>query len=271
MGIKFKNVSYKKNMGKLNLDLKTDQVISVIGDNENIINLFFKLIYGLELPTEGEIAINRSLIDCKTNNKKLVQIRNKIAYLTPNSDEMLFNINILEEIKYGISKQKDIRISEFLQLFNLDENILKKTYTEISDSEKRKICLLSILLKDAPITLLLNPTAYLDTKSKQNLIKYLRKEKRNKKLFIVSSWDSDFLLQVSDEIILFNKTDVTVEKDKYKIFSNEKMMNEFQLNVPWVIKFKNRVLELKKIKLNNRDNVNDLLKDIYRNATKFTK
>ena len=54
-------------------------------------------------------------------------------------------------------------------------------------------------------------------------------------------------------------------------FGNKKIMNRLKMDVSWVLKFKNKVLEMKKIKLNNRDHVNDLLKDIYRNATEINK
>ena len=148
---------------------------------------------------------------------------------------------------------------------------------EISSSEKRKINIISVLLKDSKVTLLSNLSDSLDTKSKQNLVKYLRKEKRNNKLYIVSSTNADFLLQVADSVIVVNNKNSSVtdaikfESDKYSVFEDTKVMNNIGMDMAWVIKFKNRVREMKNIKLNHRDNVNDLLKDIYRNATKVNK
>ena len=276
MGIKFKNVSYKESIKKINLDLVANQVVAIIGEDEGVKDIF-DLIYGFKLPCDGEISVNRNIINADVNEKKLVKIRNNVAYLTENDNDMLFNINVLEDIKYGINKLNDKKLYEFLEMFNLDEKILSKDYMEISSSEKRKINIISVLLKDSKVTLLSNLSDSLDTKSKQNLVKYLRKEKRNNKLYIVSSTNADFLLQVADSVIVVNNKNSSVtdaikfESDKYSVFEDTKVMNNIGMDMAWVIKFKNRVREMKNIKLNHRDNVNDLLKDIYRNATKVNK
>ncbi|MBQ9072575.1 MAG: ATP-binding cassette domain-containing protein [Bacilli bacterium] len=268
MGIKFKNVCYG-NIDKLNLDLHSNEVVSVIGADEKMVNDFLDLIYGFKIPTEGEIVVNRKTINNKVNDNKLAKIRECIAYLIPDSNSMLFNINVLEDIKYGLNKVNDKKLYDLLELFNLEEKILSKNYTELSDSEKKKICLISILLKDTKITILSNLCDYFDSKTKSNLVKYLRKEKRSDKLFIITSQDTDFILQVSDRVLTMSDREIKLEQDKYNFFSNQDLMYRFQMSMPFVVKFRNSVLNKKKIKLNNRDNVNDLLKDIYRNASKI--
>ena len=270
MGIKFKDVSYKDYIKNLNLDLVSNQVISIIGEEE-IIDDFFDLIYGVDLPENGEIVVNKNAISATIDNKKLDNLRKNIAYLASYCDDILFNINVLEDIKYGLGKISDKKIYELLELLNLDDKVLNKNYTEISDSEKKKICLISALLKDSKITLLNNLTDSLDSKTRYNLVKFLRKEKRNNKIFVISDQNTDFLLQVSDSILVINEQGIKLENDKYSLFSNEKLINSFKISVPWVIRVKNKVLDMKNIKLNHRDNVNDLLKDIYRNATKVNK
>lgn len=270
MAVKFKNVSFKDYINKLDLELKSNQVISIIGEEDKV-NSIFDLIYGVQLPDEGEILINRNIINNKKNVKKIKSLRKNVAYLLAECDDILFNINILEDIKYGLNKVSYKKLCELLNLFNLDEKVLNKNYTEISDSEKKKICIISTLLKDAKITILSNLTDYLDTKCIQNLVKILRKEKRNNRLFIITSQNSDFLLQVSDSIITIIDTEIKLDEDKYKIFSSIETMSSVKMELPLAVKFKNKAFELKNIRLTKRDNVNDLLKDIYRNAEKSNK
>ena len=94
MAIKFKNVSYKNNIKTVNLNLGLNKVISIIGDNEENINSIFNLIYGFKLPVDGEIAINKKVINSNMDDKEIMQIRKKISYVTDNCDNVLFNINI---------------------------------------------------------------------------------------------------------------------------------------------------------------------------------
>ena len=102
-------------------------------------------------------------------------------------------------------------------------------------------------MKDSKVILLDNPTSGLDYKSTQNLIKFLKKEKRNGKIIILTSYNSDFVLQVSDRVIVIDDKKVILDEDKYKAMSNKDLLNRVHFETPNIINFENRVLELKKI------------------------
>ena len=173
------------------------------------------------------------------------------------------NINILEDIKYGLNKFDYNKFYELLKYFGLDDKILKKNYNDLSDGEKKKILLIKTFMSDSKIIILDDVTSALDSKSIDKLIKYLKKEKRNR-MILITSFDSDFLLSVSDNIIILD--DGIIYSDKYFAFSNEILLNKVGMNMPSVLKFRQIVLNKKNIKLIYRDNINDLIKDIYRNV-----
>lgn len=271
MGIKFKDITYNNIAEPININLETNQIISVMSRDCDKIDSFFDLLYGKTLPIEGKISIDRSVMNNKTDKRKLKNIRKKVSYLPCDFEQMLFNINILEDIKYGMKNINNEQVFEFLEMLNLDRCILDKNYSELSISEKKKICIICVLIQDLKIVLLPNLSDFLDKKSKQNLIKYLRKEKRKNKLFIISSNNSEFILQASDSILVINENNINTIQDKYSLLGNSDLMKSFDMEVPKVIEFQNKVLNQKSIKLGNRDNINDLIKDVYRNATKINK
>ena len=53
---------------------------------------------------------------------------------------------------------------------------------------------------------------------------------------------------------------------KYKIFKLNSLLKKANQQMPNVSLIEKKVLEIKNKKLGNRDNINDLIKDIYRNA-----
>lgn len=266
MEIKLKNVTYKKNIKKLNLTFKENEITSIIGKNSCGKTDILDLIYCTDLLEDGEIKIGDLIIDKNIKLKKVLQIRRNISYLVDDYKKQLFNINIFEDIKYAIGNINKELLENLLKLFDLNEDILSKNYLEISRGEKKKICLIITFLKDSKVILLDNPTSGLDYKSTQNLIKFLKKEKRNGKIIILTSYNSDFVLQVSDRVIVIDDKKFILDEDKYKAMSNKDLLNRVHFETPNIINFENRVLELKKIKLGYRDNINDLIKDIYRNV-----
>lgn len=266
MAIKFNEIKYKNIFNELNLDIKNNQILSLVGKNSSGKTSFFNLIYCLHLDFSGKITIDRKNIDNKTKNKEIDIIRKKQFYLTQEFYAQLFSINILEDIKYAVPNYKIAELEELLKYFNLNNDILKKTFNELSLGERKKILLIIMFLKDSKILLLDDPTSNLDQKTIDNLIKLLKKEKRKNKIIIISSQDSDFLLNITDTILMIENNNITKIDDKYSFFENRELLNKCSLAMPNILLFREVVLNKKNIKLMNRDNINDLIKDIYRSA-----
>ena len=79
--------------------------------------------------------------------------------------------------------------------------------------------------------------------------------------------DSDFLLRIADSFIILDNGKVINSIDKYNIFTDTQILDRVGMSVPSVLDFKMKA-NLKKIKLMYRDNIDDLIKDVYRNAEK---
>ena len=226
MEIKLVNIN-NKNFKDLSLDIKENGVYSVLGSYKSTL---FNLIYGLDLNFTGDIKIGRKKINSNSKNK----------------DKLDTN-----------------RLFELLKYFSLDEGILKKNYSDLSSGEKKKILIIKIFMSDKKIVLLDDVTSGLDSKSIENVAKLIKKEKRNR-IILITSNDSNFLLSVSDNVLLLDSG--LMCGNKYEIFDNEELLNKLGMDMPDVLKFRKVALNKKNIKLMYRDNINDLIKDIYRNV-----
>lgn len=248
MEIKFNNVCLNKIVNDFNLNISSD-IYSFIGmtisDIKNILNGNF---------TSGEVCIGKKKIKPKEKIKN--NINEDIAYL----DSNLFNINIYEDLRYGNKNIDKIKILEYFNTFDLDDSILKKNYTEISRGEVSKILLIKMLIEDKKIYIMENPSLYLDNKSENTLIKYLKALKHKDKLIIILTNNIEFAFKSSSNIVIINNK-IKICDNKYNIFDSFNKIPK-----PEIIDFIYYVKDEKNVKLCNRDNINDLVKDIYRNA-----
>ena len=264
MEIKLNNVC-TKNLKNINIKFTEKEITALVGNVQSIKKDIINVICGLEEITSGEVKYGRKKQDENTSEEKILAIKKDIFHINENSSRMLFNININEDIKFYLSDYDELRLKELLKNFNLNEKILEKSYLDLSSSDAQKILLIIAFMSSAKIIILENPNINLDNKSIQTLIKELKKLKREEKIILITSYNSDFLLEVSDTVIVLDDN-IIKEGNKYQIFADRDVLEKVSLSIPKVLKFINKVKELKNIKLGYRDNINDLIKDIYRHA-----
>jgi len=97
------------------------------------------------------------------------------------------------------------------------------------------------------------------------LQKNLLKNRFHKTIIIVSH-DIDLIHKLCDHIYLISNGKLIKDGTKYVIFTDIELLNKYHIATPKVIEFSKKVLEKKNVKLGYRDEINDLLKDIYRYA-----
>ena len=184
------------------------------------------------------------------------QNKDKVCYVDLCNYDNMFNSTVYLDITNNLNNIEIIKLKGFLELFKLDFSIL-------SNSEKKKIILVSAFLTDKNIIVINNSIVGLDTESKLSLIRVIKHEKRNNKAIILYSLDSNFIHQVSDKIL-----DIEDKKiyDKYNFFLRTKKIDKYNLKMPDIEIFRKVAKDKKNIKLTKTDNINDLIKDVYRNV-----
>ena len=248
MEVMFNNVDFnykdKNIFNSLNLKFNSSVITGVIGNGKTTL---INLIIGNLKPDSGDITIGGG------NNTF------NIAYVPSIIDYTKTGYEILN------SKTKSFDIDDILKIVDLDKSKLDKQLYLLSESEKNKILLGSVLIQDRDLLILDSIDSILDYKTKSLLIKFLRSLKvRYGRTIIIGSNDVDFIHSVCDEVLLLNNKPVIM--DKYKIFNNEKLMKDSNIEIPKLIEISNLIYKKKNIKIGYRDDIKDLIKDMYRYA-----
>ena len=150
-------------------------------------------------------------------------------------------------------------------MVGLSSDYLDKKIENLSKGEKTLVSIASILAFNPKVILLDEPTNSLDYEYKNKIIKLLKmlKNKYNKTI-LISSHDIDFVLKVTDNVFVIDDGKIVLSGDKYEVLSDFDVLNKVGLKCPQILEFSNTVKIKKNMKIGYRDEVNDLLKDIYR-------
>lgn len=282
MEIKFENVGYiynektpleKEVLKDLNFAIKPNQINAIIGKSGSGKTTIIEMIESLIIPTTGRIKIDNCYIEKESKIVNIRLLRFQVGLIFEFPEDQFFNSTVEKEISFGLKtfnyKTDEIktRVSNALKMVGLDDSYLSRNPHTLSNGEKRKVAIASVLVFNPKVIILDEPTVGLDSNSKENLIRLIKmlKNKYNKTIIIVTQ-DVDFLHRLADYIFVLSDKQIVLEGTKYEVFTKVEELKKYGLGVPKIIEFTHKVLVDKGVKLGYRDEIKDLIKDIYRNV-----
>ena len=255
------------NFKKLNMCIFDAKVTTIIGDNASGKSIIGEVLSTLRKPDNGKFIIDKNVLDLKRQDVDYNRLRFDIGYVVQNTDITFFERTVEGHMVYQLSiynyKKTKKRIMDSLKMVGLDSSFINRKIKTLSDSERFMVALATTLSINPKVLVLDDPTCFLDESKKDNLYKLIKlmKLKYNKTIVILSN-DTDFILRVADYIYVINNNKILIHGNKYDVLTSSKLKNT-NINIPDIIKFQKMFENKTKIKLEYRDNVNDLIKDIY--------
>lgn len=281
MEVKLENVSFsyqkehyqKRNiLENISFTLVEGTITGLIGKSGSGKTTLLELLDGLLLPNDGIIQVGEFVITSNTNRFHLDKIRSKVGLLFQYSEEQFFHKTVREELLFRLHlyhyhvEEATKRMQEAMNLVGLSETILEKNPFTLSCGEKRKVAIASVLIYNPKILLFDEPTTGLDSVSKKQFVKLCKILKnRYQKTILIASHDTDFLHMICDDVLILSNGKIVENGSKYEVF--EKELKKYGVTSPQIISFSKKVLEKKNIRLGYRDDIKDLIKDIYRNVS----
>jgi len=185
--------SYDNNemvLKNINLDVKPGEILALVGMSGggktslvNLIPRFFDV-------TKGAVKINGTDI----RKTSISDLRKQVAIVT--QEPILFNDTIRKNISYGkpdatdqeiVEAAKAAYIYKFVQsLPNGFDTVIGELGSRLSGGEKQRMCIARALLKDAPILILDEATASLDTESERLVQKALENLMKGRTSFVIA-------------------------------------------------------------------------------------
>lgn len=193
--------SYENVFENVNLQLDTAWRLGLTGRNGRGKTTLMKILMG-ELEYTGKIISPSDF-----------------EYFPFIPDNLYFTADVIRDIA---PQTEDWEIMREFNLLEVDENLLYRQFSTLSNGEQTKILIIGMFLRENSFLLIDEPTNHLDVHGREILAEYLKK----KSGFILVSHDRAFLDMCIDHILVINKTNIDVQKGNFSSWNENRQRQE---------------------------------------------
>lgn len=241
---RFDHVSFQYSDGtkalyELSLSIPKGKKVAILGENGSGKSTFFKLLIGLEKPTNGEIQfLNETLHYSK---KQLINLRERVGFIFQEADNQLFASTVKQDILYGPINLKwpyekiEHNVSSAIQLTEL-EDLTERPIHFLSGGQKKRVTIAGVYAMDPKIYILDEPTSSLDYYFSNQLTTYLDELDDGERTFLYSTHQVNLIYEWADHFIVFHKGQLLYSGQRDALFSNDALLVKAHIEKPWLVK-----------------------------------
>lgn len=214
MNVRIENKDILKD---INIEFCEGKIYSILGENGAGKSTLLKAIMNL-IRYNGTIKLR----DKKLSKIKSSEIAHYIGYVSQNPNDYISKDTVYDEVKFTLDNfgiDNTTQVDEVLKELGID-NLRDKNPRDISEGEKERVAIASILVMNTDIILLDEPSKGLDYESKKKLGDILNHLKEQGRTIIMVSHDIDYVAEYSDNIILLLNGEI-IDKGKTRDILSE--------------------------------------------------
>lgn len=235
MGIKVKDLFYTYNKGLpdetnaingISFEMPDNSIMGIIGPTGSGKSTLLMLLSGLIKPDSGNIKLKG---------------RAGIVFQYP--EYQLFEETVLKDVAFGPTNLgiKGPRLTKLIKdsmaLVGLDyDQLANKSPFDLSGGEKRRVAIAGILAMSPRLLILDEPTAGLDPKAKQSILKMIQKiHKQNQIDVILVSHNMDDIARLCDSILVLNQGNLMLQGSPGEVFADSNLLSQIGLSKPIIM------------------------------------
>jgi nitrate/nitrite transport system ATP-binding protein len=184
----------------VNLEIKKDEIISIIGHSGCGKSTLLNMISGLDAQTSGHIILeNKEVKGPRPDRAVVFQNHSLLPWLTVYQNIEMAVKKVMPELNADELKE---RVEHFISMVNLD-HAAKKLPDEISGGMKQRVGIARALSITPKVLLMDEPFGALDSLTRANLQEHLmRIQQKVKNTVVIITHDIDEAVLLSDRVIM---------------------------------------------------------------------
>lgn len=230
---------YKKALNNININIEHGEFIAIIGHTGSGKSTLIQHLNGLLKPTVGQILLDDK--DINEDKKALKIVRQRIGLVFQYPEHQLFETTIYKDVAFGPKnmglnhEEIDKRVREALLAVGIKEEYFEKSPFDLSGGQKRRVAIAGVLAMRPEILILDEPTAGLDPKGRDEILKNIKNlhDKYNITIILVSHSMED-VSRLANRIIVINKGEIILDNTVKNVFKEVDLLESTGLGVPQI-------------------------------------
>jgi len=179
----------------------------------------------------GRVLIN----ELDTRKNKVSELARKVGLVFQNPDWQIFNLTVKDEVAFGLRNldfdKIEKRVREALKIVGL-ERFEKRDPQTLSQGQKQKLCVASVIATNPAFIVLDEPTSQLDYKNTVNIHEILKKLNEKDKTILLIEHDTDFLAEYTDRVLVMSDGMIIKNGKTDKVFSQMGFLKKLGIKIP---------------------------------------
>lgn len=228
------NLIIKNAIDDVSLEVKKGEFVALLGHNGCGKSTMAKHFNAMLLPQGGNIYVDG--IDTKTEEKTF-DIRKQVGLVLQNPDNQLVASIVEEDVAFGpenlgVPPQKiRERVDNALKAVDMYEYRKHAPY-KLSGGQKQRIAIAGIIAMEPDCIVLDEPTAMLDPKGRDEVLKAIQKlnKENNITIILITHYMDEAVL--ADRVIVMDKGKILTQGVPREVFSQVHLLKKHRLDVP---------------------------------------
>lgn len=223
----------------INLKIEDGEFIGIIGHTGSGKSTLIQHLNGLIKATSGGIYYNGE--DIYDKDYDLRALRSRVGLVFQYPEHQLFETTIFEDVCFGPKNQGleqaeiEARAYGALQSVGLSEDIYFHSPFDLSGGQKRRVAIAGVLAMEPEVLILDEPTAGLDPKGRDDILKLLSRLHKEKNITIILvSHSMEDVARYVDRIIVMNQGEVIYDNVPKEVFAHYEALEQIGLAAPQV-------------------------------------
>lgn len=218
----------------VNMDVEQGQFIAILGHNGSGKSSLAKHINGLLQPAEGAVYVKGMNT---ADEDEIWQIRQTAGIVLQNPDNQIIGNIVEEDVAFGPENigvpTEDIwrRVAQSLEAVGMEAFRLSSP-GRLSGGQKQRVAIAGILAMEPECIILDEPTAMLDPKGREDVIRTIHRLNREKGITIILITHKMDEVVEADKLFVMDHGKVVMSGTPKEVFSDVEQIKKYRLEVP---------------------------------------
>jgi len=221
----------------VNMTVADGELLGLIGPARAGKSTLIQYFNGLFVPAAGRVLVDG--VDTRSKRRNLKELRQQVGLVFQYPEHQLFEDTVSQDVAFGprnlglSERETEARVWSALEAVGLDPEVFWNRYTfALSGGQKRRVAIAGVLAMQPHILVLDEPTAGLDPRGREEILKIVEQLHRQlRRTVVLVSNNMEDVARLAQRVVCLARGKIVLEGEPRAVFSEIGMLRSLGLGV----------------------------------------